>query len=130
MPSRRRISAIAARPVSSIVASTSVGLRALGADRAPLGARLHDHDRDVVRDDVVQLARDPRALLGDGELGVLLALVLELDRARGERPGELLAAAHDGRRAPDGEQDAADEDGVADDVLADRDRHEHGRQRR
>ncbi len=44
--------------------------------------------------------------------------------------GELLAAAHDGGRAPDGEQDAADEDDVADDVLADRDRHEHGRQRR
>ena len=34
-------------------------------------------------DHVVQLARDPRALLGDGEARLLLALVLELDRARG-----------------------------------------------
>ena len=40
---------------------------------------------EVVRDDVVELARDPGALLGDGELGLLLALVLELDGARGER---------------------------------------------
>jgi hypothetical protein len=44
-----------------------------------------------VRDDVVQLARDPGALLRDGELGVLLALVLELDRARGERRRERCA---------------------------------------
>ena len=31
--------------------------------------RLHDHHADVVRDDVVQLARDPCALLGDGRRG-------------------------------------------------------------
>ena len=84
-------------------------LRPLVAERPALGARLHDHDREVVRDDVVQLARDPRALLGDREPRRVVALVLELDRARGERLGELVAAAHDRRRAPDREQDAADE---------------------
>ena len=76
-------------------------------------------------DDVVELAGDARALLGDGELRLLLALVLELDRAGGERRGQLVAAAHDGGRAPDREQDAADEQGVADRVLAGRDRHRH-----
>ena len=60
-------------------------------------------------------------------LRLLLALVLELDGARGERGRELLAAAHDGRRAPDGEHDPADEEDVADDVLADRDRHRERR---
>ena len=98
MPSSRRISAIAARPVSSIVASTSL----VSGRSSPMARRsapgLHDHHRDVVRHHVVQLARDPRPLVGDGEPGLLLALVLELDRARGERGGELLPAAHDGGR--------------------------------
>jgi hypothetical protein len=98
-------------------------LRPLVTDRAPFAARLHHHHRDVVGDDVVELASDPRPLFGDGELGVLLALVLELDRAGGERAGELLAAAYDHRRTPDREQDAADEHRVADDVLAVGDRH-------
>ena len=52
---------------------------------ASLGARLDDHHRDVVRDRVVQLARDPRPLLhyrlagrevalALGELGTALAV--------------------------------------------------------
>jgi hypothetical protein len=97
----------------------------LVAERAALGARLHDHDREVVGDDVVELARDPRSLLGDRQPGLVLALLLKLDRAGCERGGELLPAAHHRRRAPHGEQDPADEDGVADDVLADRERHQH-----
>ena len=36
----------------------------------PARAGLHDHDRQVMRDDVVQLARDPRLLVADGELGL------------------------------------------------------------
>ena len=32
----------------------------------PLGARLHDHHRDVVRDRIVQFARDSRPFLDDG----------------------------------------------------------------
>ena len=57
----------------------------LAVEHAPLGARLDDHHRDVVRDHVVQLARDPRPLLDDrlargevalalGELGAALAV--------------------------------------------------------
>ena len=61
------------------------GLGAVGLDR--------DHAQPV-GDDVVQLASDPRPLLGDRELGGALALVLEF---RGElfEPARLLAlAAH------------------------------------
>ena len=35
----------------------------LGVEDAARGAGLHDHHRDRVRDDVVQLARDPAALV-------------------------------------------------------------------
>ena len=38
----------------------------LVVEHAPAAARLQDDDADRVGDDVVQLARDPRALLGDG----------------------------------------------------------------
>ena len=41
---------------------------------------LHAHDADVVSDDVVELARDPDALLEHGAAGVLLPLALELAR--------------------------------------------------
>ena len=40
--------------------------------------RLHDDDADAVRDHVVELARDPGALVGDCELRLLLPLALEL----------------------------------------------------
>ena len=42
------------------------------------GRGLHRHHADAVADDVVQLAGDPRALLGDGEACLLLALQLGL----------------------------------------------------
>ena len=61
--------------------------------------RLHDHDADAVRDHVVQLARDARALLGDCPLRLLLALALE-QAPRGPR---------DRRRAGVVAQVAADE---------------------
>ena len=51
---------------------------------APRGAGLDAHHADVVGDDVVQLARDPYALLEHRPAGVLLALALELGRLRGE----------------------------------------------
>ena len=44
-------------------------------------ARLDDDDRDRVRDDVVQLARDPRPLLGDRCARPLVLVALELDGA-------------------------------------------------
>ena len=48
----------------------------LGLEQAPHAGRLHRHHADTVADDVVELARDPRALLGDGRARLLLALAL------------------------------------------------------
>ena len=48
-------------------------------------ARLDDDDRDRVRDDVVELAGDPRPLLGHGGSSPLVLVALELDRAERER---------------------------------------------
>jgi hypothetical protein len=44
--------------------------------------RLHDHDTHVVRDHVVQLARDPRALGGDRPARALLPVALQALRTR------------------------------------------------
>ena len=46
---------------------------------------LHDHQRDVVADRVVQLARDPQPLLGRGVLGQQLALARRRRRRRSDR---------------------------------------------
>ena len=66
-PRRRRISASAVRPACSTrperVAVLVQRVRQLVPDRADL----EHHDADGVRDDVVELARDARALLGDGD---------------------------------------------------------------
>ena len=61
-------------------------LRLLGLafHHAPGGACLDAHHADVMRDDVVQLARDPHALLEHRAPGVLLPLPLELGRLRGQ----------------------------------------------
>ena len=92
-PSRRRISASAVRPV----ASTSRSASASSPSGRPVahGAGLEHHHADRVGDDVVQLARDPRALLGGGEPrglgGALLgSLGLGGALAQGEagQPGE------------------------------------------
>jgi hypothetical protein len=52
------------------------GLNGAGGQFAPAAARLQHHDADGVRDDVMQLPRDSRALLRNGlaRLGVALAL--------------------------------------------------------
>ena len=57
----------------------------------PLGSRLHNHDAECVRHDVVELARDPRSLFRDRELRPLLALLLELTRSLGELCGDQVA---------------------------------------
>ena len=44
----------------------------LGLEQAPDRARLHGHDADRVREDVVELAGDPDPLLGDRRLSFLL----------------------------------------------------------
>ena len=66
----------------------------------PDGADLEHHHADRVGDDVVELARDPRALLRDGDARRRLALALGLDRALLRRLGLLGALAQrDSRRA-------------------------------
>jgi hypothetical protein len=48
----------------------------VGAEQATNRRRLHGHHADAVPDDVVQLARDPRPLVRDGESCPLLPLAL------------------------------------------------------
>ena len=84
----------------------SASTRAQRADRgvgvavehAARRAGLHDHDRDRVRDDVVQLARDPHALARHRVALALAALALELLGAR--RRARRSGARGRGRRAP------------------------------
>ena len=87
----------------------------LGTQGVALGAGLDDHDADVVGHEVVQLARDPCALLGDRLIGAQLVLALEQLGARSERVGAQLAAAdgaanedHREDRGPGEDRDAAD----------------------
>ena len=63
-PSSVCISASAAAPVVRMRAAASSARRGSMREDAR-AAGLHDHDADVVRDDVVHLARDPPALVSD-----------------------------------------------------------------
>ena len=85
IPTSRRISVSASRPIRSIVASTSRGGTALALEHPSFGSSLQCDHRNVVRDRVVQLSRDPPTLLhhrlarGDvalalGELRAMLAV--------------------------------------------------------
>ena len=87
------------------------------AQHAPRPARLQQHDADRVRDDVVQLARDPRPLLGDRCMGSLVGLALDLIRATLQRALAGTAAAHD---AASNERAAEEHDEEAE--IGDRDR--------
>ena len=90
--------------------------RQLRVDRRdPLaGTGLHDHHADRVRDDVVQLGGDPRALVADRERRELLALALELLRALGEAGRDEVALADRAAGDPGGadEQDGRHEPAV------------------
>ena len=95
MPSRRRISVSASRPVVSTAPSARDRGVGVAVQHAPRRSGLDDHDRDVVRDDVVQLARDPRAL-GEHRRAVALgALALELAALLVETPAEVPARTQD-----------------------------------
>ena len=98
MPSSRRISVSASRPVASTAPSARDRGVGVAVEHAARRAGLHDHDRDRVRDDVVQLARDPHALARHGVALALGALALEL---LGARPSARRSGARGrGRRAP------------------------------
>ena len=66
----------------------------------PHGADLEHHHADGVGDDVVQLARDPRPLLGDGDAGGRVPLPLGLGRAPLGRLGLLGPLAQREAREP------------------------------
>ena len=72
----------------------------VAAEQPAHATRLQDHHRDAVGDRVVQLARDPRALLDDRGAGLLLALELDAHDVALRRRAALLLAAHDPARRP------------------------------
>ncbi len=78
---RRRISASAVRPARSTLLSASRSSASVVGELVPDGAHLEHHHADGVGDDVVELAGDPRALLGHRDPGRSLALALGPDRA-------------------------------------------------
>ena len=79
----RARSSLSVRCISAIACAAEVGdpvgrlAHALVAGGRAERLRLDDDQADVVRDDVVELLRDPHALLGDRALGEQLALAVE-----------------------------------------------------
>ena len=65
MPSRRRRSASASRPVCSTLRIDSRARSGSLREQPPRAAGLDHHRAHAVGDDVLQLAADPRAFLGD-----------------------------------------------------------------
>ncbi len=82
----------------------------LGGKLVPYRSGLEDHDADRVGDDVVQLARDPGALLGHRDPRRGVALALGLERAVLGGLGHLRALAHGDPREPAEREEERDED--------------------
>ena len=85
----------------------------VAVEHAARRAGLHDHDRDRVRDDVVQLARDPHALARHRVALALGALALELLGARPQLGGQVRAAAAEAPQRPAAREEHDGEDDVA-----------------
>ena len=83
----------------------------------PDRADLEHHHADRVGDDVVELARDPRALLGDGDAGRRLALALGVRRAFLGRLGLLGPLAQGEAGEPADREQERDEDELARRVI-------------
>ena len=79
----------------------------------PDGAHLEHHHADRVGDDVVQLACDPRPLLGDGHAGCRFALPLRLARAHLRGLGLLDPRLEREPRQPADPEQERDEDDLA-----------------
>ena len=92
--------------------SSSVSCGRAVARRDALRAGLNDDHPERVRDDVMELACDPCALLGDGELRPLLALELELTRALLKLGGEHVSRSDDATDDPEPGEDDGNEDEV------------------
>ena len=96
----------------------------------PLGAGLNDDHAKRVRDDVVQLASDPRSLLGYGQPCSLLPLLFELACPRRELSCEDVTGTDGAANRPEAGQDHRYEDDLAalmleDDPKIDRDDQAH-----
>ena len=112
----------------------------LGRQLVPHGPDLEHHDADGVRDDVVQLAGDPRALLRDGDTGRRLALPLRVIGTRLRHLGVHGALAQGQATEPRDREESRREDEVARRVVgvvrdddrqrADLDRQPHAAARR
>ena len=109
----RRISVSASRPVSSIDEARWPSTGHASREREPFCSGLNDHHADAVRYDVVKLARDPCALLGDREPGGLQLLALELLRSLLEEAREMLSVAVEPPSEPDADEERAENDQVA-----------------
>ena len=101
----------ATRPLDAASASGLVG--ELVGQLVAHGADLEHHHAHGVGDDVVELARDPRALLRDGDPRRGLALPLRLRRARLGGLGLLGALAQREAREPGDPEQERDEDELA-----------------
>ena len=105
---------------------------AAGRGRGSAGARLDDDDAHVMGDDVVELARDPFALVLDGPRVAFLALALEPGRAFLDLADVGLAFARPDAQRPDDEEGqlALDDAGDAGRQGALLDHHEQEHERR
>ena len=88
-------------------------LRQRIGELVPDGAHLEHHHADGVGDDVVELAGDPRTLLGHGDACRRLALALGLDRAGLGRLGLALPFAESEAGEPGDAEQERDEDELA-----------------
>ncbi len=98
----------ASAPRAPLCGDLPAGLRRL--EGPPCGACLDHHHAQAVGDGVVQLARDPRALVGDRQPRVLLALRLELRVAQPQLLDGLAPASDEVAEQPDGTADDPDDD--------------------
>ena len=111
--SSRRISASAVRPACSTPAERPGLVLELVGKLVAHGADLEHHDAHGVGDDVVELPRDPRPLLGDGDPRRGLALPLGLRRARLGGVGLLGPRVEREAREPGDPEEERDEDELA-----------------
>ena len=129
-PNRCRISASASRPVRSISAAASTARSGFFSSTWRAARGLDHHHAQVVREHVVQLARDAAALERDRAPLVLLARVLRALRLLGELAREHASGCGSSCPASHGhdpEERDREEDVVR--VEDDRQRHDHRRRR-
>ncbi len=109
-------------PAERLRSAQGLLLHRADAEPAAYDPDLERHHADRVRHGVVQLAGDPGALGGDGDLGLLLALVPQLLGQRGELRRTTLLAAQQHPDHPGGREDQAVEQELPDRLARHHDR--------